>query len=112
MEFLDAKTSCELAHIFSFGELIFPPRVKEIHTWLHTVGIGCPDQYDFTQKYVNKLRGEGLPIDRFYCGETVLHPLLAAKSWKWMDGTVTDMCWTKVEEEEFNANDWTGQGRN
>jgi adenylate cyclase len=71
--------------------------VNDIHTWLLTTGLDHTTQHNFVEGYCSKLRELGLPVDRFLCGATVLHPLVAAKSWKWIDGIVTEFSWSRLQ---------------
>lgn len=70
---------------------------RDIHTWLHRSGMDCPDQHSFIDAYCSKLREAGLPVDRFFCGAVVLHPLIGARAWKWIDGIITDFEWARAD---------------
>ena len=74
---------------------------KQVHTWLHTVGIDCPDQHRFIEGYVGAIQDAGIPVERFFSAATVLHPLIAGRAWKWMDGIITDFQWSRIEMKEY-----------
>ena len=76
---------------------------REIQAWLNTGGLECPDEIAFFEGYVDTLRKNGVPVDRFFCGAMILHPLLNGRSWKWLDGIVTVNQWTNKQFEEFTA---------
>ena len=62
--------------------------------------MNCTDQHSFIDAYCSKLHDEiGLPVDRFFCGAVVLHPLIGARAWKWMaDGaTITDFEFARAD---------------
>ena len=85
--------------------------VNEIHTWLHTTGADLKDQHSFVDAYCLMLREVGLPVDRFFCGAAVLHPLVAAKAWKWIDGKITDYNFTRAERAEAESKNEAPSGK-
>ena len=92
----------------SFGDIISfstdrmaDETVQKVHTWLHTVGIECDDQHTFFEGYVGALRDAGLPVDRFFCAANVVHPLIKTLAWKWLDGNMTDIEWTKIDAAAY-----------
>jgi len=86
---------------------------QAVHTWLHTVGVDLKDQHTFVDAYCNMIRTAGLPVDRFFCSAAVLHPLVHSKAWKWIDGHITDLDFTRADvrnnsfhfEEEISDKD-------
>jgi len=74
--------------------------IQELHVWLHNKGIDLKDQHTFVDAFCCKLREVGLPVDRFFCGAQVLHPLVAARGWKWIDGHITDFGWSQEDEHK------------
>ena len=70
-----------------------------LHRWLHITGIDLKDQHTFIEAYCSQLRKVGLPVDRFFCGAAVLHPLVHARAWKWIHHgePITDFTFTHAD---------------
>jgi len=90
-------TKCEFA---SMNAAVWHA-IQEIHTWLHTVGVDLKDQHTFVDAYCVEIRKLGLPVDRFFCSAAVLHPLVHSRSWKWIDGYITESNFTREEVKMF-----------
>ena len=82
-------------------ELNVEEAVSELHTWIHTTGVQLKKQHDVFAEFCLVLQKVGLPVDRFYCTAQVMQPLVAARSWKWMDGRVTDNSWSRATNASF-----------
>jgi len=77
--------------------------ILDIHTWLHTIGVDIQG-HEFIDAYCNKLIEVGIPLNRLFCGASVMHPLVAARAWKWLEGTITDFSWSRMEVA--NRSEW------
>ena len=81
--------------------------ILELHKWLHMTGIDHNDEHTFIAAYCTKLQEIGLPVDRFFCGASVLHPLVLARAWKWVDdgSPITDISITRAQDAA-NESSW------
>lgn len=72
-------------------------KILEMHEWLHTIGIEEKDPCAFVDSFCLQLRTMEFPVDRFFCGAHVLHPLVLARAWKWINNhTVQEMEWSRA----------------
>jgi hypothetical protein len=70
--------------------------------WLLTTGSNFGDEHLFVDAYSHELRSQGIPVDRVWLSANVLHPLVAARAWKWeYPGKITDSSWSKKEYRQF-----------
>jgi hypothetical protein len=73
--------------------------VDSLHLWLHTVAIDLDAMDAFVSAYCEKLRELNLPVDRFFCGATILHPQVAACTWKWeFPMTITEGSFSREQQ--------------
>lgn len=73
-----------------------------LQKWLLTTGCDFEDQHSFVDAYCRQIRRLGLPVDRHWMSAVVLHPLVAARAWKWESpGKITDFQWSREEYLQF-----------
>lgn len=59
-------------------------RVDTLQTWLLSEAVEYDlERHDFIQGYCELMRELDVPVDRFFCGASVLHPQVSVKRWIW-----------------------------
>lgn len=85
------------------GSIHVAEAILALHRWLHITGTDLKDQHTFIDAYCHQLQELGLPVDRFYCGAGILHPLVHARGWKWIQGEpITDFSFTHADAAARN----------
>jgi hypothetical protein len=85
--------------------------VDTLHTWLHTEAIDLDAMDAFVSAYCEKLRELNLTVDRFFCGAAILHPQVAACTWKWeFPLTITEGAFTREQQSKLPTKRELGTG--
>jgi adenylate cyclase len=59
-------------------------RVDILHTWLLSESVEYElEKHDFIKGYCELVRELDVPVDRFFCAASILHPQVSVKKWTW-----------------------------